>query len=126
MSARILVVEDDERSMRLVRRVLNLDGHEVVCAGTGAEAVRLMMQARPDLVLMDIQLPDANGVDLLAWIRRQPPLAGLPVVAMTASVMPADTGRVAEAGFDAMFRKPLERIEDLQQMVMWLLTPRRA
>lgn len=121
MNARILVVEDDERSMRLVRRVLSMDGHDVVCSVSGADAVRELQRRRPDLVLMDIQLPDANGVDLLGWIRGQPMLATLPVIAMTASVMPADTGRVAEAGFDAMFHKPLERIEDLQRAVSSLL-----
>lgn len=122
MSATILVVEDDERSMRLMQRVLAMDGHATACARTGAQAMQLMLAQPPDLVLMDIQLPDATGLALLVWMKGRPALAALPVIAMTASVMPAESGKVEAAGFDAVFRKPLESVEEFQQMVLSLLS----
>ena len=107
MSQLIYVVDDDDRSRKLAVDVLSHGGHEVVGLPTGEAALERLGQQRPDLVLLDIQLPGINGLEVLAWIRQQPALAGLPVLAVTASVMPAQHGDLARAGFAMIIAKPL-------------------
>jgi two-component system cell cycle response regulator DivK len=103
----ILIVEDNERNMKLVRDILQHHGHATLEAATGAEGVRLALTQRPDLILMDIQLPDIDGITALARIRTDPALATTPVLAVSASVMPDDQQRIIASGFDAYVTKPL-------------------
>ena len=103
----ILIVEDNEKNMKLVRDVLQFKGYTTVEAMTGSEGVRLAREHKPDLVLMDIQLPDIDGVEALAQIRADPTVQGIPVVAVSASVMPDDQQRIAASGFDAFVTKPI-------------------
>jgi two-component system, cell cycle response regulator DivK len=103
----ILIVEDNEKNMKLVRDILVHHGHRVIEATTGEEGVRLALSEQPDLILMDIQLPDISGVEALARIRAVPALQAVPVLAVSASVMPDEQQRIVSSGFDAFIAKPI-------------------
>ena len=103
----ILIVEDNEKNMKLVRDILRHNGHETIEAPTGGEGVRLASERKPDLILMDIQLPDIDGIEALARIRNDPSLDAMPVIAVSASVMPDDQQKIVTSGFDAFVIKPI-------------------
>jgi two-component system cell cycle response regulator DivK len=103
----ILIVEDNEKNMKLVRDVLRHKGYDTLEAVTGEDGVRLAIEHRPDLVLMDIQLPDIDGITALARIREVQALDAVPVVAVSASVMPEDQHKIVSSGFDAYVTKPI-------------------
>jgi len=103
----VLVVEDNERSLKLACDVLRLRGYAPLEARTGAEAVALATEHRPALVLMDIQLPDMDGVAALGELRANPDTADIPVVAVTALAMKGDRERLLEQGFDGYLAKPI-------------------
>ena len=105
---RILVVEDNEKNMKLFRDVLNAKGYETLEATTGEEAVALTAQHVPDLVLMDIRLPDIDGVEALARLRDDARTASIPVLALTAQAMHGDRERFLDAGFDGYVSKPVD------------------
>ena len=120
----ILVVEDDEKSRKLVRDVLTFKGYEIVEAETGEEGVRLAQERRPSLVLMDIRLPGIDGIQALGRLRTEVATLGIPVMAMTASVMTNDRQKVLDAGFDAFQSKPI-KIKDFVAAVEQLLERHR-
>lgn len=107
MKAKILVVEDNLLNQRLVRDILEHRGHEISVARTVASARKRLEAERPDLVLLDIQLPGGGGEKLLAEIRANPSLANLPVVAVTALAMDGDRERLLRLGFDGYVSKPI-------------------
>jgi two-component system cell cycle response regulator DivK len=104
---RILVVEDNEKNMKLVRDVLVATGYRTLEAATGGRAFELAAEHSPDLVLMDIQLPDFDGVSVLGRLRADERTAGIPVLAVTAQAMHGDRERFLAAGFDGYVSKPL-------------------
>jgi two-component system cell cycle response regulator DivK len=87
--------------------VLQVKGYRTIEAMTGTEGVRLAREQHPDLVLMDIQLPDIDGIEALAQIRADPAIAKTPVIAVSASVMPDEQQKIASSGFDAYITKPI-------------------
>jgi two-component system, cell cycle response regulator DivK len=103
----ILIVEDNDKNMKLVRDVLQVDGYTTLEAVTGEDGVALAQQHKPDLILMDIQLPGINGIEALRVLRADPATASIPIIAVTASVMQQDRKMITEAGFDAYVGKPL-------------------
>ena len=103
----ILIVEDNEKNMKLVRDILQHKGYTTIEATTGEEGWRLVQATQPDLVLMDIQLPDVDGITVLRRIRADARFDGMPVVAVSASVMPADQSKISGSGFDAFVPKPI-------------------
>ena len=103
----ILIVEDNEKNMKLVRDILQHQGHTTLEAVTGADGVRIAKAALPDLVLMDIQLPDIDGIAALREIRRERALDAIPVLAVSASVMPDEQQKIVTSGFDAFIIKPI-------------------
>jgi two-component system, cell cycle response regulator DivK len=103
----ILIIEDNEKNMKLVRDILRHAGHATLETPSGAEGVRLARAHRPDLVLMDIQLPDIDGIEALRQIRADPALDAMPVLAVSASVMPEELRQIAASGFDAYVTKPI-------------------
>jgi two-component system cell cycle response regulator DivK len=105
--AQILVVEDNERNMRLFCDVLQASGYRTLEATTGEGAVALAIDHGPDLVLMDIQLPDIDGVEALGRLRADERSASLPVLALTAQAMEGDRERFLAAGFDGYLSKPV-------------------
>jgi two-component system cell cycle response regulator DivK len=106
-SAQVLVVEDNERNMRLFCDVLQASGYRTLEATTGESAVALAIDHGPDLVLMDIQLPDIDGVEALGRLRADERSASLPVLALTAQAMEGDRERFLAAGFDGYLSKPV-------------------
>jgi len=116
----ILIVEDNEKNMKLARDVLQAKGYQTLEAVNGEDGVRLALEHKPDMVLMDIQLPDINGIEAFARIRANADTAGIPVVAFTASVTPMDRSRITDAGFDGFIGKPInlkEFIETVRKTV---------
>ena len=110
----ILIVEDNEKNLKLVRDVLQVKGYSTVEAGTGEDGVRIAAERKPDLILMDIQLPGMNGIEALKVLRADPATAAIPVVAVTASVMQQDRNLITQAGFDGYIGKPLNLKEFLE------------
>jgi two-component system cell cycle response regulator DivK len=104
---RILVVEDNEKNMKLFRDVLVATGYRTLEATTGTEAVDLASEHTPDLVLMDIQLPDLDGVQALRRLRADRRTARIPVLALTAQAMHGDRERFLAEGFDGYLSKPV-------------------
>jgi len=104
---RILVVEDNELNMKLFRDVLAAGGYRTLEATSGGEAVDLATEHAPDLVLMDIQLPDLDGVQALGRLRANERTAAIPVLALTAQAMDGDRERFLAAGFDGYLSKPV-------------------
>jgi len=109
----ILIVEDNEKNLKLVRDVLQVKGYETIEAGTGEDGIRLALERKPDLILMDIHLPGMNGIEALGALRANPATAAIPVIAVTASVMQQDRKQITEAGFDAYVGKPINLKEFL-------------
>ena len=107
----VLVVEDNERNMKLFRDVLQASGFRTLEATTGEQAVELVFEHRPDLVLMDIQLPDFDGIEALGRVRANDSFASVPVVALTAQAMEGDRERFLAAGFDGYLSKPVNIAE---------------
>jgi two-component system cell cycle response regulator DivK len=105
---RILVIEDNEKNMKLVRDVLQASGYRTLEATTGGVGVDLASEHRPDLVLMDIQLPDIDGVEALRRLRAREGTTAVPVLALTAQAMEGDRERFLDAGFDAYLSKPVD------------------
>jgi two-component system cell cycle response regulator DivK len=107
-SATILYVEDDPNNRMLVRRILMAEGYQVVEAGNAFEAMDMLKSLVPDLILMDINMPEVDGYTLTAQMRGIEKLANIPIVALTANVMRGDRERTLEAGCDGYIQKPVD------------------
>jgi two-component system cell cycle response regulator DivK len=105
---RVLVVEDNQLNMKLLRDVLRRSGYAVVEANTGRSAIRLAALQAPVLVLMDVQLPDLDGIEALRRLREEQRTAAIPVLAVTAQAMERDRERLLAAGFDGYISKPVD------------------
>ena len=110
----ILIVEDNEKNLKLARDVLQARGYATLEALTGEEGVRIGIEKKPDLVLMDIQLPGINGIEALRQLRADPQCARIPVIAFTASVTQNDRSQISAAGFDGFLGKPINLKEFLE------------
>jgi CheY-like chemotaxis protein len=104
----ILVVEDNEKNMKLFRVVLQASGYGTLEASTGGQALMLATEHRPALVVMDVRLPDMDGVEALSRLRKDDRTASIPVLAVTAQAMKGDSERFKEAGFDGYLSKPVD------------------
>ena len=109
----ILIVEDNEKNLKLVRDVLQVKGFSTLEAGTAEDGIELARERKPDLILMDIHLPGMSGIEALKVLRGEPGTAAIPVIAVTASVMQQDRKQITEAGFDAYVGKPINLKEFL-------------
>lgn len=104
----ILYVEDNFENRILVRRVLQAEGYDLIEATSGSDALRLLKNVSPDLILMDINMPEMDGYTLTAKIKENQRFANVPVIAMTANVMRGDKERSLEAGCDGYIQKPID------------------
>ena len=104
----ILLVEDNEKNMKLLRDVLHATGYRTLEASTGGQALALATEHGPALVLMDIRLPDMDGVEALSRLRMDERTASIPVLAVTAQAMEGDKERFTEAGFAGYLSKPVD------------------
>ena len=119
----ILIVEDNDKNLKLVRDVLQHKGYQTIEAGTGEDAVRLARARMPDLVLMDIQLPGMDGITALGELRADPATRAIPVIAVTASAMTQDRKKIIAAGFDGYQSKPIQ-VKELMDVVRQMLDRR--
>jgi two-component system cell cycle response regulator DivK len=110
----ILIVEDNEKNRKLARDVLQFKGYRTIEAETGEDGVTLAMQHKPDLILMDYQLPGIDGIEAFRRIRNASATAHIPIVAVTASAMPEEAKKMKEAGFDGFQTKPINVKEFVQ------------
>ena len=104
----ILYIEDNPENRLLVRRVLEVEGYRVIEADSGKTGLQKAETMAPDLVLMDINLPEIDGYELTHRLKQMPDLAGVPVVAMTANVMKGDREKTLAAGCDGYIQKPID------------------
>ena len=104
----VLLVEDHALNLELARDALQLRGFRTLEARTAAEGIALARRYRPDVVLLDIQLPDMDGLAALRRLRAEPDMAAIPVVAVTAFAMREDRERLLRAGFDGYLAKPID------------------
>lgn len=116
----ILIVEDNRRSMLLIRDLLEIHGFRTLEAFDGEEGIARAKAERPDLILMDIQLPGMDGLTATRLLRQDPVTAGIPVVALTAHAMKGDRERALKAGCNGYIAKPIDTRRFLAQVQAFL------
>ncbi len=107
MSKKVLIVEDNELNMKLFHDLLEAHGYETLQTREGLKAIDMAREHRPDLILMDIQLPEVSGLDVTKWLKSDEDLSGIPVVAVTAFAMKGDEERIREGGCEGYLSKPI-------------------
>ena len=107
MAKTILIVEDNELNMKLFNDLLEANGYRTVQTRNGIEAIALARSHRPDLILMDIQLPEVSGLEVTKWLKEDDELKAIPVIAVTAFAMKGDEERIREGGCEAYLSKPI-------------------
>jgi two-component system cell cycle response regulator DivK len=107
MAKSVLIVEDNELNMKLFHDLLEAHGYDTLQTRTGIEALRLAREHRPDLILMDIQLPEVSGLEVTKWIKEDEDIASIPVIAVTAFAMKGDEERIRQGGCEAYISKPI-------------------
>ncbi|MEE3622767.1 response regulator [Nitrospirillum sp. BR 11752] len=103
----VLIVEDNELNMKLFNDLLEAHGYRTVQTRDGVMAVELARRHRPDLILMDIQLPELSGLDVTRWLKEDQELGSIPIIAVTAFAMKGDEERIREGGCDDYIAKPI-------------------
>ncbi len=115
-SAQILIIEDNELNLKLLNDLLEYHGYEVLCAENGVAAIDLARRHRPDLILLDIRLPDIPGTEVVRQLKADTATSAIPVIAVTAFAMPGDRTKTLEAGCDDYISKPYN-VRDLLELV---------
>jgi len=121
----ILYIEDNPENRLLVRRVLEVEGYRVIEADSGKTGLQKAKTIAPDLVLMDINLPEIDGYELTHRLKQMPDLAGVPIVAMTANVMKGDREKTLAAGCDGYIQKPID-VDQLPLQIARFLQAKKA
>ena len=107
MPKTVLIVEDNELNMKLFHDLLDAHGYDTLQTRDGMEALALARQHRPDLILMDIQLPEVSGLEVTKWIKEDENLASIPIIAVTAFAMKGDEEKIRDGGCEAYIAKPI-------------------
>jgi two-component system cell cycle response regulator DivK len=107
MPKKVMIVEDNELNMKLFRDLIEASGYETVRTRNGLEALDLARLHRPDLILMDIQLPEVSGLEVTKWLKEDDDLHSIPVIAVTAFAMKGDEERIRQGGCEAYISKPI-------------------
>jgi two-component system cell cycle response regulator DivK len=123
MAKTVLIVEDNELNMKLFHDLLEAHGYITVGTRNGVEAIELARTYRPDLILMDIQLPEVSGLEVTKWIKDDPELHPIPVVAVTAFAMKGDEERIRQGGCEAYLSKPISVAKFIETIRQFLGTP---
>ena len=108
MSKRILYIEDNPDNRLLIRRVLQAEGYEILEAVDGQSGLQRAAEVQPDLILMDINLPEIDGYEVTARLKQLPGLSRIPIIAVTANVMKGDREKTLAAGCDGYIQKPID------------------
>jgi two-component system cell cycle response regulator DivK len=115
---RALVIEDNENNMELITFILEESNYRTLKAETGQKGVALALQERPDFIILDIQLPDISGTDVLKMIRSSEIGDNIPIIAMTSYAMAGDREKLLAAGCDGYIEKPIDPINVMNQIEM--------
>ncbi len=110
----VLVVEDNDLNMKLFHDLLEAHGYNILQTKDGMEALQLARQHHPDLILMDIQLPEVSGLEVTKWLKEDEKLKSIPVIAVTAFAMKGDEEKIREGGCEAYIAKPISVTNFLQ------------
>ncbi|WGM46963.1 Polar-differentiation response regulator DivK [Brevundimonas sp. NIBR10] len=114
MSKKVLIVEDNELNMKLFHDLLDSQGYQTLQTREGLQAMALARQHSPDLILMDIQLPEISGLEVTKWLKDDEELAHIPVIAVTAFAMKGDEERIRQGGCEAYISKPISVMHFLE------------
>lgn len=120
MSKKILIVEDNELNMKLFHDLLESQGFETLQTREGLQAMALARQHMPDLILMDIQLPEISGLEVTKWLKDDEDLAHIPIIAVTAFAMKGDEERIRQGGCEAYISKPISVMSFIQTVKLHL------
>lgn len=107
MTKTVLIVEDNDLNMKLFGDLLEAHGYATLKTGNGVEAIEIARAQRPDLIIMDIQLPQVSGLDVTRWLKEDEELRSIPVIAVTAFAMKGDEERIRQGGCEAYLSKPI-------------------
>jgi len=120
MAKTVLVVEDNELNMKLFHDLLEASGYDIVETRNGLEAIDLARSHRPDLILMDIQLPEVSGLEVTKWIKEDDDLRSIPIIAVTAFAMKGDEERIRQGGCEAYLSKPISVAKFIETVKAYL------
>lgn len=120
MTKTILIVEDNELNMKLFNDLLESNGYATLCTKSGFEAISLARSHRPDLILMDIQLPEVSGLEVTRMLKEDENLRDIPVVAITAFAMKGDEEKILQGGCEAYLSKPISVAKFLETVNSFL------
>ena len=107
MSKTVMIVEDNELNMKLFHDLLEARGYNILETRDGMEALKMARSEKPDLILMDIQLPEVSGLEVTKWLKEDDDLRSIPVIAVTAFAMKGDEEKIREGGCEAYIAKPI-------------------
>jgi two-component system, cell cycle response regulator DivK len=124
MKKTVLIVEDNELNMKLFNDLLEANGNATLRTRSGVEAVALARAHMPDLILMDIQLPEVSGVEVTRWLKEDETLRHIPVIAVTAFAMKGDEEKIRQGGCEAYLSKPISVAKFLETVNAFLAEPR--
>ena len=116
----VLVVEDNELNMKLFHDLLEAHGYNILQTKDGMEALRIAREHKPDLILMDIQLPEVSGLEVTKWIKEDENLKSIPVIAVTAFAMKGDEEKIRDGGCEAYIAKPISVTNFLETVQRFL------
>jgi len=120
MTKTVMIVEDNELNMKLFRDLIEAHGYRTVQTRSGLTAVDLARENRPDLILMDIQLPEISGLEVTRRLKQDPELAPIPVIAVTAFAMKGDEERIRQGGCEAYISKPISVMHFIETIKTFL------
>lgn len=120
MAQKILVVEDNELNMKLFSDLLEAHGYETIQTKDGKEVVDITREHKPDLILMDIQLPEISGLDITRQLKKEDELKDIPVIAVTAFAMKGDEQKIREGGCEDYISKPISVVQFIEKIEKYL------
>ena len=120
MAKQVLIVEDNELNMKLFNDLLEANGYGTIQTRSGVEAVELVRKHKPDLILMDIQLPEVSGLEVIRWLKDDEATRHIPVIAVTAFAMKGDEEKIRQGGCEAYLSKPISVVKFLETVRNYL------
>ena len=120
-SKTVLIVEDNELNMKLFHDLLEAHGYETLQTRDGLEALKIARENNPDLILMDIQLPEVSGLEVAKWIKEDENLKSIPIIAVTAFAMKGDEEKIRQGGCEAYIAKPISVSKFLETVERFLI-----
>ena len=120
MTKSVMIVEDNELNMKLFNDLLEAKGYRTIQTRNGMEALDLAREHKPDLILMDIQLPEVSGLEVTKWLKEDDALHTIPVIAVTAFAMKGDEERIRQGGCEAYISKPISVVKFLETIQTYL------